>query len=739
MTTPFARIALVAAAAALFVAPSARAADRVSIVVGPAVAPLEKAAAEQAAEQFQKLFGVETTIGDSVPADAGPLVLIGSPDSNPAVDELLAGIWPRVSDQGIVLKSFDHNGRKGLVLGGGSPAATYWSVCEFGYRQGLRFLLRGDVFPQETQPLKLDGHDVVLEPALRVRTWQTVGNLPIGPESWSVADQRQLFVQLAKMKFNRVLLSVSAWQPFVDYKFRGVQKETGELWYGERFPVGGDTPGKVAFQGAEVFENPDFAGKSTYEQRTKAGIAHLRGLIDAAHAAGLSVELSICPLEFPPELAGALPGLRVSQGLRDRGAVPGPEQNPLDPALKELSRTVVRAYLDTYPNLDALCLRLSEHAEWEQQAEGAWEQLSRDRDLAGQSLAQVLSAAEKRPLSASGKLGERAARNSVASLAFLNALTQDESLLARKDGGRVALTIAGVDPALYPLLDRVLPAGAGALHTIDNTARRAAENRSLLAQVPAEKVPSRLVLALADDRVGILPQSSTQSVALLAGELARLKWEGFSARCWIVGEQDPAAHYLSRAAFEPGLSPRQAHDGLFVALTGKQAASDRLWRSFDQVEKATELIDRNDLGFAMPAPGMMMKHYASDPAPSWWKEMTAHYVESSNELYRSHDAADPRSRRLLFYLAKRSEYVLEYLAAVDAVRAAGIAAKKNDAEALLTQLETAVEQLYNSLDTLSDVARDQSDRGLIALLAEYAFRPLARQAERAADGESLEK
>ena len=100
------------------------------------------------------------------------------------------------------------------------------------------------------------------------------------------------------------------------------------------------------------------------------------------------------------------------------------------------------------------------------------------------------------------------------------------------------------------------------------------------------------------------------------------------------------------------------------------------------------------------------------------------------ELYRSHDAAAPRSRPLLFYWAKRSEYVLEYLQCVKSLRAAGVAQEAGDHEVAIEEIETAVEQLYNAMDTLSDVVRDQGDQALIAVLNAYAYQPLLLEYEK---------
>ena len=67
------------------------------------------------------------------------------------------------------------------------------------------------------------------------------------------------------------------------------------------------------------------------------------------------------------------------------------------------------------------------------------------------------------------------------------------------------------------------------------------------------------------------------------------------------------------------------------------------------------------------------------------------------------------------------------------MQAAGQARDAGDSEAQLEHLEAAVEAMYNSLRALGEVAEDQSDRGVIAVLAEYGYRPLVKELEKAED------
>ena len=735
------RVASIAPVVVALLASLASAADTVSIVVGADAPPIERHAADELARQFGDVFAdVEPVVAASPDADAAQLVFIGGPETNPHIANLNGFQWPEVSDQGLVIRSVADAGQPALVVGGGSPAATLWAVYELGHRLGIRYLLRGDINPQGQRSLDLAGHDVVLEPELRVRTWRTVNDFAMGPESWGLAEHERFLAQLAKLKFNHLMISVWPWQPFVSYEFDGVKKQSAMLWFGEEFPVDGETAGKKAFDGKANFENPDLAGLSTPEEMTDAGITLIRGIIDAGHRLGMTVGISINPLEFPREFQSVLPGSRIAHGINDLTIIPGASQGPNDPTLLRLLNVKLRAYHTAYPELDALYLTMPEFPEWDQHAEAAWEllrpQLS-DREL---TLDRLIASATQRDLIASGERGVQSLRGNVVGLAFLRQFARDDAarndpVLSRPSGWPLDLVMTSVDPGLFPILDAVLPPDTAALHFVDYTARRVVENRNLLREVPADKVPSRLIMTLADDNVGVLPQSALQSLGALTGDLQELGWEGFSTRYWVPGELDPSVYYLSRAAWERGAQPKDVFLELFTSITGNPSSAERLWIGWEHLEAATNLIDEQALGFAFPVPGMLMKHYTSDPAPEWWAEATEHYTAHMIELYRARGNVDLRAKDILFYYAKRGEYVLEYLAAVQAVREAGIAKAAGDNEAALEHLETALTSTYNCINTLADIARDQSDRGLIAILNAYAYRPLLAEFEKLAEEE----
>ena len=713
----------------LFATGEVIAGPRVDVVVGPEAPELERFAAAELAGQFKQLFDADVQIADKVPAQFTHLILVGSLDTNPAIGWLGAAL-PKLSDQGHMVRHAGSGKKQALVVGGGSPVATLWAVYELGQRLGIRYMLSGDLYPVTKPELKLDKFDVVLEPALRLRTWRTINDFPIGPESWGLAEQVGVLKQLAKLKFNRLMLAVYPWQPFVDFEFNGIKKQTGLLWYGYRYPVDGDTAGRAAFHGAKVFENPDFSGTTSYAERIEAGTKLARGIIAAAGKLGMSTALAFSPLEFPREFAPALPGAKTLTGLEHLTIGPGGTQRTGNSTLMALVKAQIRAYLTTYPDVDVLYLSLPEFPEWGEHAEEAWKAISARSGIGNTtSLEKLTAAARDRRLIASGERGVQSLRGNVTALEFFNRLLADRQLWLLPSGRSAKVVVTDVDPALFPVLDKVLPPGTATLNFVDYTARRVAQHRDLLKQIPTRAVPSSLILTLADDNVGVLPQMAYTSLYALVDELRTGGWEGFSTRYWVVGDLDLSVYFLSRASFIPGITPRQACEELLTPVLGEGTA-ERTLKAFDLVEQATNLIDEHDIGFSFPVPNMVMKHYTgAEPVPEWWGQVKERYLQAMDEMYRVNTRSRDGNRDFSLYFARRFEFAAEYMSCIEAVRKAGIAKAKGDRETQSAELEKAVESLHTSLNALSAVARSNSDRGIIAVLNEYGYRPLKRELE----------
>lgn len=668
----------------------------VDVVVGPEAPKLERFAAEELAAQLTKLYGAEAAVVEKAPAGDDPLVIVGSPTTNPEVKKAAGDGWPKLSEQGHLLRSVKLGGRDALLVGGGSPRATLWAAYELGHRLGVRYLLSGDVYPAEPGELKLFGYDVLLEPSLKDRTWIGLGAEPIGLSAWGLEDQKRLLGQLAKLKFNRVVLRFEPWQPFVDFECHGVHKRTAQLWQRESWPIDSETPGRAAFHGAKEFANRDFVGKTDYEAKTKAGIALARGVLERARELGMTTGIVVSPFAFPSEFAETFQsrpvesiGLAVDVGPSAGLAVCFKQSGQLakDASGRKLVDSQLAAYLKTYPGVDSV-------------------HLARLR-------------------------GEAVAESSDASwFSDLHLLfdSKTEQLRAAND--------VGIESFIWHrpnIWNSVTLRRGGTIRDVYGTVFSVESNRD-------PRLSGSQILPLIGEPPRMLPQGCLGELQAIVNHMretdpARFKGNsaGFAVECGMPGDLDPYIFYLARTAFDAKLTPEAACEELVAPMCGP-ATSERLLLGFRAVERSTALTDEHDPLFGTPSPDVVMKHYASDaPAPAWWTEAKEGYLTCMTESLRAKDRSLPAGRPWLRYVGKRMEFAYEYMNSIEHVQLAGEAKRSGDSEDQLTHLEAAVEAMYNALHALGEVAADPSDRGVIAVLAEYGYRPLVAEFEKVQD------
>ncbi|NNE90333.1 MAG: hypothetical protein HKN23_01675, partial [Verrucomicrobiales bacterium] len=223
---------------------------------------------------------------------------------------------------------------------------------------------------------------------------------------------------------------------------------------------------------------------------------------------------------------------------------------------------------------------------------------------------------------------------------------------------------------------------------------------------------------------GLLPQFSTGE---LASKLpAARKSGGFIAACSIPGDHNAGVYFLSRASFDSAVTPASALDSLVTPICGEGVA-ERLATGFAAIGEVSDLIGKEDADFAMPDPKLFMEHYESGkPVPEWWATAKEHFGTATNEMYRGNTRAREGARPFILYHAKRFFFSIHYMTAVEHARLAGVAREEKDNEAWVENLELAIEAMHNALGIYAEVVRDPSDQGVIAVLNEYAYRPLLK-------------
>jgi hypothetical protein len=250
----------------------------------------------------------------------------------------------------------------------------------------------------------------------------------------------------------------------------------------------------------------------------------------------------------------------------------------------------------------------------------------------------------------------------------------------------------------------------------------------VLTRFPSRQVPASLIYTLHDDNVGVLPQLATGSLHELTLDLRHYGWAGFSTRYWLIGDHDPCVAYLSRAAWDEKATPQHVYRDQIRAASG-EACVEEMLRVLAAVEAATIELEWHGLGLTFPVPGMLMKHWTPDPMPPELLTVRQHYQRALDAARRAAVVAPPEGQGYVGYWIGRLEFGIGYLDTIALVRQAATAEKQKDARGALPQARSALACLRAAIESYARVARDQSDRGAIATMAEYAYRPLKTKLE----------
>lgn len=708
------RLLLVTAVLAGLCAGSIRGANT-AIVLGAQATPLEEYAAKELAHYLTVIFGITPTITDVAPGEASTTFFVGTMQSGPA--QLIKALQDtRPEDQCIILRTSRAKGRSAIFISGGSSRAVLWAVYELAERWGVQFLLTGDVFPKKKKRLEIPDLDVVLNPRLRVRQWRLVNEFAAGPTSWGMEQLRPFVNQLVKLRFNRLLIWIWPHQPFLDYQYEGIHRSSATMFFGFRFPITSDMIGRNLFGAESAFANPDIPIDGPYSKKIEAGIQYIRALIVHAKSRGMEVVLPAHLTEFPPEFAAVLKDSREVRQVGTLTITPGPQTDFDDPRLVGLADTILRRTIETYPEVDYIAFSMPEHRQWVDHYQRAWGELDIRYNLSQiTSPERMLEAAKHRKGFHSGP--ERAIAEVKGDLVNLRFY---EPFLRKYPKRR--FVVDGVAEELYPILDRLLPPGSELLNFIDYTPSRILRRQEALSSIPANRIASVLIYTLHDDNVGLLPQLATHSLQRLNDEVVSRGWAGFSTRYWLLGDQEPCVQFLSKAAWQP-TNPEAVAVDYFGRLCGERCRKPML-AALEQLERATELLEWNGLGFAFPVPGMMMKHWTSEPLPAAFKDIRNAYTSARLFTKDAIAVSSPPGRRKLTYWDRRLQFGIEYLDAVTELRAAAAAEKAGSFDETLTHTARALDKVRSSLSAYASVVTDQSDVGAIAVMNEFVYRPV---------------
>lgn len=702
---------------------AAKAAPLVDVVVGDTAPELERFAASELCNYLAKLYSIRAYPARTLSTSSEMIFLVGNPETNAAVKQAAEGrAFPKLTDQGIVLRRTEVQGRPALIVAGGSQQATLWAVYELVERWGVRYLMDRDVFPEPSE-FKVPDLDVVMEPVFRVRAHPSIQDYAPSGESWGMADFRPLIDQLAKMKFNRLNVLSFGYQPYLDWQLNGIKRSSASLWYDYHYPITPDMIGRQLFDNRPEFWNPDLPLNASYAEFVAAGVQAMHNLIDYAHRRGMEAAVSAPTTDLPPEFAPLLKGAVKSGQLTIR---PGPDTPVNDPGLFELSTAVLRATLNTYPEADYVTLVMPEETQWLGDYPRAWAALDAKYGIGKvRSLDNVLTAAANRKGSVRwpGARGLNQAKADIIALDYYDRLLHSPDLL--KGTLRPDRKFIYAEPAeeLYPLLDRVVPAGWEISAMPENQPEHFLPRAEILDTLPTSTNPGVMDVTLDDDVVGIVPQIRPTVLEKILKELHRRNWSGFTARERFPGDHDAILEYLAHLSWDPNATPDSVTLDLIRHVCGEACAQEML-TAMHEAEAATLNVATNQTDFGYYVPKMIMKFWKPGPAAAYLVELQPQYERALDAARRAQAKASPEGRWYTDYWVGRLEFALGYVKTVVAVQRAATAEAAHNSVECRQQTEKALQTLSQATEAYVRVARTRTDRGAIAVLNEYGIRPL---------------
>ena len=578
-----------------------------------------------------------------------------------------------------------------------------------------------------------------MEPIFRIRAHPTIQDFAPSGESWGMADFRVLIDQLAKLKFSRMNVYSYMYQPYLHWEHKGIKRSSASLWYGRHYPITPDMIGRELFEDAAEFWNPDLPLNSSYEQLMAAGERQMHNIIEYAHRRGMDCDVTAPTNDFPREFAPLLKGAVKSFQLAVR---PGANTPVDDPVIFELSAAILRATVNTYPEADRVNVGMPEEKQWQGEYERAWRALDAKYGISKvRSLSEIVAAAGHRKGSGRwpGDLGVEQVKADLTSLYFYDRLLNDPQVL--KDTLRPDIKFVYGEPAeeLFPLLDRILPAGSEVAIHPENQPEHFLPRAEILSTLNTKKIPGFMHVTLDDDVVGLVPQLRPTVLHKVIQELHRHGWTGFVARERFSGDHDAVLAYLARAAWDQKATPDAVTRDLIRAVCGEGSVEDMAaglnfaesatlslatGRAEGPVAEGAVWSQRLDVPFAFYVPGMMMKFWRPRPIPAYLSSVQRDYGQALEAARRAATKSKPEGRWYPDFWVGRLEFALGYANAVEALhRGATAEAAKKSGEAL-AEAEKAMAFVRGAVESYARVARNRTDLGAIAVMNEYGYRAL---------------
>ena len=718
------------------------AAEKSSIIicVDPEANALERFAANELQSYLAKLFGVRARIANASVEKADTRFIVGLAGRDHV--KRAGGGLPRLSGQMHVLRRVQGDT---MVLAGGSSAAVCWAVYELIERYGVRYLVHGDILPQNAGPFHLPDVDAVLEPLQRTRMMCLTRDNAIGSQFWSLDDHRALMSQFFKLKFNAAQLAYAESCPKVSYEVGGIRRVTARMNYAQDMPIDNDNIGREHLGATRSVVPPEFEGIETFDEMHAVLKSFIHGLIDHAKSLDMSVSMGVNPLEFPAEFRPLLED-PTTMSIQLGDLTCSEQGDLMNPNHVALVQAVFDAHLTEYGQLDEMGFGLPEHAHAQSRFGDCWKRLRRRFGLSDVDIDGLLAVTRESGLTAGGpQRAEREFKSFVTALDFYDRLFAETGLLERMaDQGirpSMGLNMNGAHQALA-FAHRALPENVR-FSVCDYTASRLVRKLRWFGAMDPTGIDPVVMASLQDDNMGWLPQVATENLHILLQTTHRLGWDGFSLQHWAIGDIDPPMAYLSRASWDAGVTPRTAYEDHFGHVYGEQTV-EPLCQVMHLLEDATTIM-AIPLGIFFPVLGIMRHHVRAESLlDDATLQVRAVYEEVRRMLEEvGAEGVMDHGRACLTYWTSRMTFSIEALSEVDLLRRGGVALSEaasarprgdendcgKDVRLARDYYDRAIRAGAAAVAAAASEVRDPSDRG--GIVAYYHL--LVREVDRFVD------
>ena len=658
-----------------------------------------------------------------------------------------------LTDQGYALRPEDPNT---FVIEGGSPVAVLWGVYDLVERWGVRYELHGDILPDLPGALRFPDEAIVCEPDLRLRAFRTYNDFANNECTWPAADYEVLLDQLAKMRFNAILLCVRSYDPFVDLRFGGARKSLAVPNYGWAPEIRSDHPGYplfVASGDAErgAFTNPDLNGHATYDRALAAGRAYVRKIFRMAHARGMKCLVNGQAAEFDPAIRERIRALTKPRHKTRRAPInrirygdcrEGPDvetgrcMSVNNPVFLDAVTANIQAHIDAFPDADAFFFGSTEFGGSDADCERAWKALDRKYKLSEIATLPALVREARRLAECGAQRAEMKLRGDIVILYALDKVISECGLDLSRARRGATVTPSALCAELHRFLPRILPHGTPFLTDFGYVPTYIATRTDTLVHDDPESVRHIMVTSAEDDNVGMVAQMTGPALRRIIEALRDAKAYGFQTRQWMHSSLLPTFHYLAHTAWEKGWSVSRAYRHLYEPVCGS-GALPHIMRAYRRLERITERLHKDTICISFPVPGWIFEFWERWPennTPELMDEIARTYDRSADDLAKARRASRPAGRDTLLAMehhVRHGTWYCRALAEVGRARTAELEAEKASGQSfdrldaarteVTIRLENAEALMRKACDTWAEGVRDRCDLGALASLNSHSL------------------